>query len=351
MNSRNLVTVLVCLLFLSAALAADATALTFKHATFAQPQEDLYAPKAIDPKQIAKVSSKAMQKSRAIYKVKPRRITKCRPGGAGYGAAGQRGYYSGRRPCILPIVRPKGWEMNAEAFFARIKGKVRYSRGNQGAAGWWWNTYDIDLNDDMGVPEHGVIPQFTATYRFKRNWALRYSIMPMMVEATGHPNRSFVFGSNNFNTGQNTRVKWERLLQHMGIVYDPVKTHKSRISIFTDFVRVDDKLSFIDIGCCGDTWDEDMNMAMAGLEFEKCLRTGRLCNTLSLVCKAGVAFLDEAVGTDIMTGLKYSIPLGNGRWGYVKGAYRFATYKKGYSEVKLIDTAMEGASIQMGFVF
>jgi hypothetical protein len=230
-----------------------------------------------------------------------------------------------------------------------MKGTVRYVRGNLGYT--YQYAQDVDLNNDLGVPEHGVVPEFSATYRFKPNWSLRYSIMPMSMENTHNPNRSFVFGSNQFNTFQNSKVKWERLVQHAGIVYDPVKTYRSRISIFTDYVRVDDKLSFINPGCCGDTWDESMNMAMAGLEFEKCLRTGRQCNTLSLVCKAGVGFLDEAFASDVTTGLKYSIPLNNGRWGYIKGAYRFATFKKGYSDVKSLDTAMEGASIQMGFVF
>ena len=340
------------MVFLASGLAANAYALTFKHATFTGEQEDLYAPKTPVPQQFAKAGPAAMPKARSIYKVKPRSIAKVRPA---YGRCdpASLGAYQTKPFCILPIGRPKGWEMNAEAFFARIKGKVRYARGNTGYGYgvWWQNTYDVDLNDDMGVPEHGVIPEFTATYRFRPNWALRYSIMPMMVENTSNPNRSFVFGSNNFTNIQNGRVKWERLMQHMGIVYDAKKTHKSRISIFTDFVRIDDKLTYINIGCCGDTWDEDMNMAMAGLEFEKCLRTGKKRNTLSLLCKAGVAFLDDAVGADVMTGLKYSIPLNKGRWGYVKGGYRYVTYKKGYSDVKLLDTAMEGASIQMGFIF
>lgn len=346
MKSRNLITVLVCMVFIASVIATNAYALTFKHATFAQQQEDLYAPKSPVPQQFAKAGPLAMPQARSIYKVRPRRIAKVRPA---YGRFNPATAYQVKRRCILPIIRPKGWEMNAEAFFARMKGKVRYARGNTSA--YYRNSYDVDLNDDLGVPEHGVIPEFTATYRFRRNWALRYSIMPMMVENTSSPNRSFVFGSNNFTNIQNGKVKWERLLQHLGIVYDAVKTHKSRVSIFTDFVRINDKLSYINLGCCGDTWDEDMNMAMVGLEFEKCLRTGRRRNTLSLVCKAGVAFLDEAVGADVMTGLKYSIPMNKGRWGYVKGGYRFATYKKGYSEVKLLDTAMEGASIQMGFIF
>ncbi len=347
MKSRNLVIVLVCLVFAAAFSVVDAAALTFKHASFNQAQEDLFAPKASVPNQIAKNRAAMVPVNRSIYKVKPKRIAKCRPQAA-YDPAMQQSYPA-RRLCILPIGRPKGWEMNAEAFFARMKGKVRYVRGNYGYT--YQYASDVDLNNDLGVPEHGVVPEFSATYRFRPNWALRYSIMPMSVENTSSSNRSFVFGSNQHSSVQNSKVKWERLIHHAGIVYDPVKTYRSRISIFTDYVRVDDKLSFFNLGCCSDTWDEDMNMAMAGLEFEKCLRTGRQCNTLSLVCKAGVGFLDEAFASDVMTGLKYSIPLNNGRWGYVKGAYRYVSYKKGYSDVKSLDTAMEGASIQVGFIF
>ncbi|MDQ7781815.1 MAG: hypothetical protein RDU20_02985 [Desulfomonilaceae bacterium] len=350
MKSRNLLMVLVCLVFATAICTADAWALTFKHASFDQNQEDLFAPKTAIPKQIAKVRVTGTPYPRYIYKVKPKRIVKCRPE-AEYDPALQDPYRLGSQ-CLLPMARPKGWEMNAAAFFARMKGTVRYVRGNIGY-GYQYGIYgqDVDLNSDLGVPDHGVVPEFSATYRFKPNWSLRYSIMPMSMENTHNPSRSFVFGSNQFNTFQNSKVKWERLVQHAGIVYDPVKTYRSRISIFTDYVRVDDKISFINLGCCGDTWDESMNMAMAGLEFERCLRTGRINNTLSMVCKAGVGFLDEAFASEVMTGLKYSIPLNNGRRGYITGAYRFATYKKGYSDVKSLDVAMEGASIQMGFVF
>ncbi|MFH1116703.1 MAG: hypothetical protein V1792_22535, partial [Pseudomonadota bacterium] len=314
MKSRNLAMALVCLVFAATIGAADAAALTFKHASFNQPQEDLFAPKASVPSPTATSHAAMVPVKKFIYKVKPKDIVKCRPQAA-YDPTMQQPYPAGRL-CILPISRPKGWEINAEALFARIKGRVRYMRGNY-AYGWSYQyANDVDLNNDLGVPEHGVVPEFSATYRFRPNWALRYSIMPMSLENTTNSNRSFVFGSDQFNTYQNAKVKWERLVQHAGIVYDPVKTYRSRISIFTDYVRIDDKLSFINPGCCGDTWDEAMNMGMAGLEFEKCLRTGNRFNTLSLVCKAGIGFLDEALGSDVMTGLKYSIPLNNGRWGY-----------------------------------
>jgi len=54
--------------------------------------------------------------------------------------------------------------------------------------------------------------------------------------------------------------------------------------------------------------DNDLNMGMAGWNLKKCIKTSRLCNTLSLDCRAGVAFGDEGYGSDVSTGLKYSIP-------------------------------------------
>ena len=332
-------------------ISADAQPWSFRHAAFAQSQQDLHAAANTAPvKKIAQ--SSVSNRPKRISKVKPyRRITKCAPQAAYGGAFAGYGPVPG---CVLPVPRPKGWELGAQLFFARIKGKVRFVRGMYGGYGYGYlGGYgeDIDLNDDLKVPEHGVVPEFTAAYRFKPRWAMRYSIMPMVMEQSGTPNRQFVFGAHNYNTSQTVKVKWERTLQRIGLMYDPVRTYRSRISVFTDYVRLDDTLHVIDPSCCGERMDTDLNMAMAGLEFEKCLKTGRHFNTLSLVCKAGVAFGDDAVGSDIQTGLKYSIPLGCGRWGYVKGGYRFVTYKKKTSDARMMDTAMEGGNVQVGLVF
>ena len=108
--------------------------------------------------------------------------------------------------------------------------------------------------------------------------------------------------------GGTTKVKWERIYQRLGLVYDPIRTYSTRVGVFGDYVRLNEKLSVIQVGCCGDTMDNDLNMGMAGVEFEKCLKTSRLCNTLSLDCRAGVAFGDEGYGSDVSTGLKTAFP-------------------------------------------
>jgi hypothetical protein len=285
-------------------------------------------------------------KTKPIYKVKPDKIVKCRP---------PEGYVAGTvldrfgPECVLPVVRYKGWELSAEALYARTKGKVRFVRGTffAGPEG----LRDVDMNSDMGLPEHQWIGSFAAAYRFNPVWSLRYSIMPLVMDDTGTSGRTFTFGNTSHFSLANTKTKWERIYHRIGLSYDPIRTVSSRVSVFGDYVRINERLTVIQPGCCGDHMDNDLNMAMAGLEFEKCLKTSRLCNTLSLECKAGVAFGDDAIGADISTGLKYSIAMNSGRWGYVKGGYRLVTYKKKSSDFNQIDTSLEGGFVQMGLVF
>lgn len=283
----------------------------------------------------------------APQKVKTKPIMKCKP----LAKSGLVDPFSFRPDCILPLARTGGWEMGAEVFYARVKGKVRYSRGTFAT---YSMTDDLDTNADLGIPDHGVMGAFSVAYRFRPNWSIRYHIMPMSVAGSGQSSiagRTFVFGTETLGTGQNIRSKWDRLYQRVGLAYDPISTPRSRVSVFADYVRINDRLTVIQVGCCGNAMDSDLNMMMAGLEFEKCLKTTRTCNTLSLDCKAGVAFLDDAFGSDISTGLKYSIPLNSGRWGYIRGGYRYMAYNKKYSDVKMFDTAMEGGFLQMGVMF
>jgi len=337
-------TLLVCLALLGMISTANASNWNYSAPDFTEPHQFLVA--AAAPQASQNLKAAEAPKTKAIYKVKPDKIVKCRP---------PEGYVAGTVldrigwECVLPVVRHKGWELSAEALYARTKGKVRFIRGTffTGLDG----LRDVDMNSDMGLPEHQWIGSFSAGYRFNPVWSLRYSIMPLVMDDTGTTGRTFTFGNNSHFAATNTKVKWERLYQRIGLSYDPIRTVSSRISLFGDYVRINDKLSVIQPGCCGDVMDTDLNMAMAGLEIEKCLKTSRLCNTLSVECKAGVAFGDDAIGADISTGLKYSIVMNSGRWGYVKGGYRVVTYKKKSSDFHLIDTELAGGFVQMGFVF
>jgi len=349
MYSRNVYILVVCLGVLLSIGATGSAAFDLKQAAFSQGQEDLYAPPVVVEAK-APPLAKPIVKVKPITKVKPEKMFRHRPDLA-YGVAALPAAMP--EQCILPIPRPKGWEVSGEAFFARTKGKIRAGMGYGGYFFAGGLPPEVDLNADLGIPDHNVVATISAVYRFRPRWSLRYSIMPMTVNGSGQTDNLF-FGGQFFFGFQNSRVKWEHLYQRMGIVYDPIRSYSSRVSVFGEYVRIDDRVSSLSSfsqNFGSTTADNDMNMAMAGLEFEKCMKTGRICNTFSIECRAGVAFGDDGIGSDITTNLKYSIPLNNGRWGYVKGGYRFLTYKKKFSEVKSFDLAMDGAILQMGLVF
>lgn len=328
-------TLSVCLLFLITVFAADALGYSIKQASAVNCPEDLFAP--------------AIPHYKAISKVKPRPIMKVRPlRGEWMRTSSAR---LGRVPCCLPKPKTRGWEMSGEVIFARTKGKIRFNRG-QYWGGWYGNrSPDLDLNSNLGLPDHNPVASMAVAYRFRPNWSVRYSLMPM--ELTGSGGELL----NQAYYGQGLGVKWQRLYHRVGLAYDPVRTYRARISIFGDYVRVDEKISGIRGACAtcpigaGDTYDHSLNMGMAGLEFERCLKATRWGKYLSCECRAGIAFLDKAFGSDIATGLKCTIPMGKGRWGYVGGGYRFVTFKKGYSDVEQIDTAIEGGYLKMGIIF
>jgi hypothetical protein len=337
MYSRVTCMLLVCLLFGLAVSANNAPAWNLAQAAFVEPRQD----------QTAAAVSQPTVRAKEITKVKPtKKIVKCRPVDSGYGPEVALG---GPPTCILPFERPRGWAFTAEALYARTKGKVRNAQNVYST----YNTYDdVDLNDDLGVPEHNVIGTFSARYRFSPAWSVRYAIMPMAIESSGTASRNFTFGTTNLTAyGQASRVKWERIYHRIGLVYDPIRTLSSRVSVFGDFVKLGDKIQFSQASLSSSTMDIDFNMGMAGVEIEKCLKTTASCSTLSLECSAGVAFGDDGLGSDMSTGVKFSIPLNNGRWGFVKGGYRYLTYKKKYSDAKLIDTCLDGGFLQMGLVF
>ena len=332
---------LVCLVLATMIFTTAASAYSIRQAA-AGPPEDLAAAPAPDQKNLATVKAHKIQKVRPIYKVKPQ-IYKVRP--QFFGLSQQLG------ECCLPVSRAKGWELEAQVIFARIKGKVRMSNSLWGQSSWaWGNALDQDLNGDWGLPEHSAVGSFSLAYRFRPKWSLRYSIMPWELNGSGGNLQNYGYGY-----GQGSRVKWQRLYQRLELVYDPIFTYRSRVGVFAGYTRLDEKLSFGGTNWSAvntaPTFDHQLNMGMAGLEFERCLKTARFGNTLSCECRAGVAFLDEAFGSDLMTGLRYTIPLGSGRWGYVGAGYRYVTFKKGYSEFKQIDTSLEGGYLKMAFIF
>ena len=257
----------------------------------------------------------------------------------------------------------RGWRLDAEALFARTKGKVRYLGGTYASYGYYgsYGSYGasgyIDLNNDMGLPEHGVIGTYSVSYKFKPRWSMRYSFMPTEsnssgINGLGVNGNGFVFGNTLYSTGMNGQVKFKQRIQNLSLIYDPVANPRVRVGLAGGFTRVDERLKATQQNnTTSDTLDMDMNMGFAGVEIERFLRAGAHSRVMSMVCKAGVSFGGDSFGADLSTGVRCSLPMNNGRWGYLAGGYRFTTYKKKVSDFKEIDTSAEGGFVQMGLIF
>jgi hypothetical protein len=242
--------------------------------------------------------------------------------------------------------------MSAQLIFARTRGTIAWPRVTQYWTYGWSN--EIDLNDVLGVPAHYAIPQFTAKYQFRCNWGLRYSILGSELSGGGGwTNQYFYFGSSYYSfSGWGLQTTWDHLYQRIGLVYDPIKTCSSVVSIFADWVHTDDKLTLSCLYCGYQSaiWSKSCDMAMVGMEYQNCVKSSCNGGTLSLDCKAGFMFYDDCEGWDISTAMRFSVPLNCGRWGYMKGGYRFIQVKK--SQVDLLwKNTIEGGFIEAGFIF
>ncbi len=263
----------------------------------------------------------------------------------------------GMPPCILPTARQGQWDMSVQVFFARTRGKIQWPRYSwlMGGANYW-GYEGADFNDDLALPKHKVIPEFTAKYQFRPNWGIRYSILADEFNGGGETSTSnwwgFWFGNQFFGWGQPVQSKWKHTYSRLGLVYDAVKNCSGSVSVFANWVHTDDR---IDVGCsfCGfqtATFSKGGDSAMAGLELQRCLKTAANGGTLSCDTKAGVIFLDDVEGYDVQAGARYSVPLNSGRWGYLKGGYRVVELKKGQSDY-IFNHALEGGYMEFGFIF
>ncbi|MBM3301219.1 MAG: hypothetical protein FJY85_14850, partial [Deltaproteobacteria bacterium] len=118
------------------------------------------------------------------------------------------------------------------------------------------------------------------------------------------------------------------------------------------WVHVDDKIT---LGCWAcwnwaNVFTKSIDAMITGLEFQRCLKTAANGGTFSFDHKANVIFLDDVEGYDLEAAARYSVPLNCGRWGYVKGGYRFVQLKKSQSDL-LLSTTLEGGFVEGGFIF
>ena len=260
----------------------------------------------------------------------------------------------------LPSPRVGQWEMSAQALFARLRGKIQWPRYSQYFGNFQWDDSALwpDLTDQLQLPAHQTAGQFMARYQFRPNWGMRFSVLGFEANGGGWPSVNnwigyYVFGNQIITYGQQVQSKWKHTYYRLGLVYDAIQTGVAKASVFADWVHVDDRIDLWNVysGFYTQTFSQNTDSAIVGLEFQKCLAVMRNGGTFSSDLKGGVIFLDDVEGWDAELGGRYSIPLNaGGRWGYVKGGYRVVQLKKSRSDWVFHNT-LEGGFMEFGFIF
>ncbi len=214
--------------------------------------------------------------------------------------------------------------------------------------GYGYYNNEINFTDVLALPVHLPIWEFSARYNFRPNWAFRYSVLGFEATSSGMGNNWLLFGFG-------INAKWNHYYHRLGLVYDALRSCKAKVSVFADWVHTDDTIT-ANCSVCSTSiygtpkWGKNGDSMIAGLEFQRCVRTFANGGTFSLDCRAGYIFLDNVDGSDLQAGARYSIPLNCGRWGYVKGGYRSVDIKKGENNL-VFNQALEGGFMEFGFIF
>jgi len=249
--------------------------------------------------------------------------------------------------CYLPVPAQGQFVLGPSFWFARFQAEARRGPTTGGTP-----VSTVDFDDHLGFKKSGnLIWSIEAMYQFRPRWGIRYSFTPMTMEATHTPATAFNFGGNSFTSGSTIRSKFDRYEHRAGLVFHLSHTANALTSVFADWLHVQEKLTIGGVGTATTsvTWDTSKNLAVLGLEFNKCLKNYR-GNTLAISGKGGVAFLDDTFGWEAELALSYLIPIRTGRFGFVKGGYRYANMRS-EKQASLLDTTMDGPFVQLGFLF
>ncbi|MBI4963533.1 MAG: hypothetical protein HY913_09680 [Desulfomonile tiedjei] len=250
-------------------------------------------------------------------------------------------------PCILPKRMMGQWEFGIQAFFATTGGTVQSP-----ALVFGLPASEVDFDTDLGLPVHQILWEYKGKFQFRPSWAVFYSIMPIHLEANNIAPRTLYIGQQTIIQGAPIKTTWDFVYQRVGLVYQPYFGCNTNVSISASWVFNDQQFKLGNGICAGScaTVNRTRNMVMTGIGIEKCIRT--LCNGATLSCdsKVDIGFLDGVFALDVEPGMRFSIPLNCGRWGYIRGGYRYLNFKEDRDDLRL-DTVMQGGYAEMGLIF
>ena len=245
-------------------------------------------------------------------------------------------------PCIVPKRFPGQFEAAVQVFFASIHGTMKAGPGVGGIP-----ATEMDFSDDLGLPVHRTLLEYSAWCQFRPHWAIYYSILPISLKGDQTAPRTLYYRGLVLPQGTRIHTKWDFTYQRVGLVYQAISNCNAVLSIYGSWLFNEQKQQVHSGVCSGQTCtvSRTRQMAMAGVGLQKCIRTK--CNGATLSCdnKVNLGFLDNTFVLDVQTGLQFSVPMNAGRWGFVRGGYRLLNFNEDREDLKL-NSSFEGGFVK-----
>lgn len=295
-------------------------------------------------------SQEAAPPKKPIVKVKPAPppILKVKPS-YGFGPISRFNPLAWGPECFLPMPRKGQVVISPRVTFARVQGEIN----KPGTILFGTTPNAVNFDDQLGFPKSGnAVWSVMGHYQLTPRVGLRYGFSPMSMEATHRTDTSFTFQNRSFVSGTNIRSKWERVQHRAGLTFSVSRSTNSDTSVFAEWLYIQDKISIQDAfagALPAAVWDADKNLAVLGLELNKCLKNFG-GNTLALSCRGGVTFLDDHTGYEAEAALSYLLQIKPGRYGFIRGGYRYASLKRDRNN-ELFKTTTDGAFVNVGLIF
>lgn len=274
-------------------------------------------------------------------------VSACPPGaqsspgpfaGLGFGAG------SCALPPFLPRLGCSRIHLAARLWYVTLNGSTALW-GTNGIGG---PGTELDLHNNLGLSKRQYLGDYEAQCQVKYNWGLRAAFTPINYRNNFIPQTPFFFGNAIYPAFTSTLTKWDRFIYRAYLTYDWFKQPHAISTIYAGYTQVDDKLVVSNV-IESRARSQAMHLASAGIQFERFVRfLGS--SVVSTNCRATIDFLEGYLGWDGYAALRVSVPMNQGRWGYLEAGWRWLVLD--YSQPTNIDkTSLDGFMGGVGLVF
>jgi hypothetical protein len=272
------------------------------------------------------------------------------PGGGMCGPVG--GANLGYSPCvpILPRVGCKQFQADARLWYAQLNSSTVQWGNIPGG----WLAPELDLHTNLGLRRHEYVPEFVARCQLRQNWGLRYTFMPLHYRDNFTNWTPFWFGNLLWPAGAPMLTEWDRNLHNWELVYSWFQAPHAVSSVFAGFRLYDDKLkvSYPLLAPVGytRTRSQNMHLATAGMSIDRVVARVGGCATASMHCQWSIQFLEGHLGWDAYGVGRISVPMSQGRYGYMEAGWKWLVLDRGQLS-NMDKTSLDGAIASVGLIF